>query len=144
MTVGVHVHRVRTVEFTRTVPVGLADVRAALTPESVVRYEGRHEPREVSSEGLDTVVTAWPVGRLLEPQYVFEPTTGGYRYRRADRRLVAVETTVDLAPSDGGTEVRLRSTVAPRVPVPLLGRIVALRRRRALSRLFTRLSDGLR
>lgn len=143
MTVAAHVYGVRRVELIRTVPVGLSDVEAALTPESIVRYEGR-EPTDVSTDGLDTVVTAEPVARVLEPRYVFEPVSDGYRYRRADRRLVAVETTVELAARDGSTEVRLHSTVEPRVPVSFLGWAVARRRRHALSRLLTRLCDSLR
>ncbi len=134
----------RRVESTRTVPVGLSDVKAALTPESIVRYEGRHEPKDVSTDGVWTVVTAHPVGRLLEPRYEFVPHGDGYRYRRADRRLVAVETTLDLVGREGGTAVRLRSTVEPRVPGSLLGTVVAWRRRHAHSRLVTRLCDELR
>lgn len=136
----------RHVEVTWTVPASVSEVRAKLTPEAIVAAECGHEPTEVTTVDGQTVVTGHPAGRILAPRYVFESVDGGFRYRRDDERPMAatVETTVDVEPRDGETEIRFRSTVTPRVPVPMLDRFVAWRRGRTLSRVRGRLTDALR
>jgi hypothetical protein len=136
----------RHVGATRTIPVSVAEVRAHLTPAAIVTYECGYEPKSVSTLGGRTVVVGEPAGRLLEPRYVFESDGDSYRYRRDDERpvAVAVEPTVELNAHNDTTEIRFRSTVTPRVPVPLVSRIVAWRRGRALSRVCDRLTDAFR
>ncbi len=130
----------------RTIPVPVSDLQGHLTPAAIVTYECGYEPKKVTTLDGQTVVTGEPAGRLLEPRYVFESDGDSYRYRRDDERpmTVAVETTVEFEPRNGSTEIRFHSTITPSIPVPLLGRIAAWRRRRTLSRVCDRLTDALR
>lgn len=136
----------RAVSVTRTVPAPVSDVRAHLTPSAIVTAECGYEPKGLTTMDGHTVVTGDPAGRFFAPRYVVESDGDSYRYRRVDERSVAVdvETTITLEPRDGRTDIRVRSTVVPRVPVPLLGRLVAWRRRRALARVCNRLGEALR
>lgn len=134
----------RSVEVVRVLPARLSDARALLTPENVVRYEGGYEPRNVSESDGRIIVTTRPSGRLFPTRYVFEAGDDlRYRQESDDRPLVVAETLVELTALDGNTEIRLRSTVEPTVPLPLLGRYAAWRRRRALERLCDRLAGEL-
>lgn len=136
----------RHVKVTRTIPAPVSDVRGHLTPATIVTYECGYEPKGVTTLDGRTVVVGEPAGRLLEPRYVFESNADSYRYRRVDERPMAVdvETTVEFESRNGTTEIRFHSTVTPRIPVPLLSRIVAWRRGRTLSRVCNHLTDAFR
>ncbi|MFA9503338.1 hypothetical protein NP511_01490 [Natrinema thermotolerans] len=134
------------VEVVRILPATRSAVTALLTPETVVRLEGSHEPGHVIESDGRTVVTARPSGRLLPLQYTFESTDTGFHYRRdADGRpLITVETAVELTAANGETEIRLRSSVDPAIPLPLLGWYAERRRRKRLERFCDRLTAALR
>lgn len=136
----------RHVRITRTIPVPVSVVREHLTPAAIVTYECGYEPKRITTLDGRTVVTGEPAGRLLEPRYIFESDGESYRYRRDDERPMAVkvETIVEFESRNGTTEIRFHSTVASRLPVPLLSRVVAWRRGRTLSRVCNRLTDALR
>ncbi|MDX1746948.1 MAG: hypothetical protein R3324_13500, partial [Halobacteriales archaeon] len=123
-----------------------SDVRTHLTPATIIAYESEYEPTGSTTVDERTVITGAPAGRLFAPRWVFESTDGGYRYWRDDGRpsAVNIETTVEIESHERTTEVRFRSTVTASLPVPLLERLVAWRRRRLLSRMCHRLTNALR
>jgi len=110
-----------------------------------VGYEGQYEPKERSRSGDHTVVEKRSSGRLFPSRYDFDETSGALQYRQESdgRPFVAVETTLDLVPRTDTTEILLRLTVDPTVPLPFLGRYAAWLRRRTLERLCDRLAADL-
>ncbi|WP_123537267.1 SRPBCC family protein [Halosimplex salinum] len=110
-----------------------------LTPEAVVEAEGDFRVKSVETELGRTVVTVWPNGRILAPEFVFEERPDGFAYRRygEGQGIVTAETTVTLRPAGDGTRVEIASEVE--TPLPLVGRVAARRRQRAVERIAGRL-----
>lgn len=137
--------RRRDSEVSRVLPAPLPDVKALLTPDAIVRYEGSHEPRDVVAGDGRTVVTTWPNGSPFGTQYVFEIDDDRISYRQDSVRTpaMAIETTIRLEDRTDATRIRLRSVVESAVPIPFCCRFVAWRRRRRLERFCDRLAADL-
>lgn len=134
----------REVEHSRVVRAAPATVEGALTPASLVEYEGTFAVRDVreSEEGTGpTTVVAEGGGMALTLR--FERLDDGLRYVQADESgpFDAFETAVTVRPEGGGAHslVRARSTVSLDLPVPLIDYLAGWKRRNELRRAL----DGL-
>ena len=124
--------------FVRARPVELA---RALTPETMVTYEGSFVVREVIERDDETVVTAGSRG--LEMELRFEDREDGLAYeQRGDAGpLDAMWTTIDYAPRDDGTMVTARSGVSLGLPLSsVTDRVAAWKRRGELKRALAQLA----
>ena len=63
-------------------PRALSAIESLLTPETVVRWERRFTPVEMTESDEQMVVTGHPSGRPLAPRFVFERRDGGLVYRQ--------------------------------------------------------------
>ncbi|QLH84548.1 SRPBCC family protein [Halosimplex pelagicum] len=129
----------------RVVHASPETVAERLTPRAVVEAEGRFAVKDVSVEGDRTVVTAWPSGHPFATRFAFEDRPDGFAYWRLSeaRPFVTAETTVTLVPEGDGerTRVEVASEVETAVPLPLVERAAARRRRRDIERLVARLDE---
>ena len=134
----------REVEVTRFVPAPPPVVERALTPASVIEYEGSFEVYEVDEHDDGATVTAG--GRGLTMQLDFEERAGGlfYRQRGDGGPFDAMETEVSVAPEDEGSRVTMRSTVSLGLPVEsVTDRVAAWKRRGELKRALDALAEDL-
>ncbi len=133
-----------TVEVSRFVPALPAEVERALTPTSVVEYEGSFRVRDVTETDDEWVVTVGRAG--VELSLRFERTEDGLYYEQAGDSgpLDRMETTLSLAPENEGTRVTARSTVEAGMPLsPLTDRLAAWKRKGELKRALDALAADL-
>lgn len=120
----------REVSASRFVRATPATVERALTPRSLVEYEGSFTVYEVEDTDEGWLVIAGSRG--VELALVFELDGEGLTYeQRGDGPLETLETTITYEPKDQGTSVRMRSRVSsgsPRVAHRPRGRLEAPRR----------------
>lgn len=128
---------------TRFVSASPREVERALSPATIVEYEGSFRVADISETTDGTVVTVQASG--LEFRLRFERTDDGYRYEQdAGGPLGAMETELTWAPEDHGTEVRLRSRVSAGLPVAALtDRLAGWKRRGELKRALRNLERDI-
>lgn len=134
----------REVEVSKFVRAPPVVVQRALTPASVVEYEGSFEVREVTKTEAGAVVTAGSRG--LTMQLVFENRETGLHYHQRDDvgPFDAMETTITAVSENEGSVVTMRSAVSLGLPVAgLTDRVAAWKRRGELQRALDRLADAV-
>ncbi|WP_435177389.1 SRPBCC family protein [Halorussus sp. AFM4] len=134
----------REVEVSAFVPASPAVVKRALTPETVVDYEGSFQVRQVDSTDDGWTVTAGARG--LTMRLDFEEREDGlyYRQRGEEGPFDAMETEVAVDAADEGSRVTMRSTVSLGLPVPALSdRVAAWKRRGELRRALDALAEDV-
>jgi len=134
----------REVEVSAFVPEPPATVERALTPESVVEYEGSFEVYDVEETEDGWTVTAGARG--LTMQLDFEEREDGlcYRQRSDGGPFDSMETVLSVDPENEGSRVTARSSVSLGLPVPAMSdRIAAWKRRGELRRLLDSLGDDV-
>lgn len=135
----------RTVEVSRFVAIQPDVVERALTPATVVEYEGTFEPVDIEEQDDgSTRVTAVAGG--LQAMFVFEPTPDGLRYMQEGDQgpFDVMETEWTYHPEDQGVRVVARSTVSLGLPFrSLTDRIAAWKRKRELDRAIDALVDDV-
>lgn len=134
----------REVEVSRFVRATPAEVERALTPASVVEYEGTFSVRDVTEteDGWEVVAGASGLAVTL----AFEPLADGlaYEQRGDDGPFESMETTVTASPEDEGTRVTARSSVDLGLPLSAVtGPVAAWKRRGELERALDRLATDL-
>lgn len=149
----------REVEVSRFVRATSAEIRRALSPASIVDYEGSFEVRDVREEGETTVAGA----RGLEFALRFDGSearntpngerTGSagesddaLRYEQADTAgpFEAMETRLSVSPENEGSRVTMRSSVSLGLPLPALtDRLAAWKRRDELRRALDALATDV-
>ncbi|MFC7082053.1 SRPBCC family protein [Halorussus caseinilyticus] len=120
----------REVEVSAFVPAPPASVERALTPETVVEYEGSFEVRAVESTDDGRTVTA--SARGLTMHLDFEERENGlvYRQRGDAGPFESMETEVTVEPENEGSRVTMRSSVSLDLPVTAVSdRIAAWKRK---------------
>lgn len=131
----------REVSVSRFVRARPAELDRALTPETVVDYEGSFVVRDVAEVADGRVVTAGARG--LEMELRFEERDGGLYYeQRGDAGpLDEMWTTITYEPKDDGSTVTARSGVSLGLPFPsVTDRVAAWKRRGELKRALDRLA----
>ncbi|WP_121820170.1 SRPBCC family protein [Halostella salina] len=134
----------RTVEVSRFVQAFPDEVERALTPASVVEYEGSFTVRDVDDRGDEWIVTVGGAG--VEFPLRFERREAGLYYEQAGDAgpLAAMETTLSVAPENEGSRVTARSSVAGGMPLSTLtDRLVAWKRKGELRRALAELAADL-
>lgn len=117
-----------------------AAVERALTPATLIEYEGSFTVYEVTNTDEGWLVIAGSRG--VELALAFTAREDGLVYeQRGDGPLDTLETTVRYEPENEGTRVRMRSAVSSGLPFsPLTDRIAAWKRRGELRRALKRLA----
>ena len=130
----------REVSASRFVRATPATVERALTPRSLVEYEGSFTVYEVEDTDEGWLVIAGSRG--VELALAFELDDEGLTYeQRGDGPLETLETTITYEPKDQGTSVRMRSRVSAGLPfASLTDRVAAWKRRSELRRALSRLA----
>jgi len=134
----------REVEVSTFVSAPPAVVERALTPASVVEYEGSFEVYDVEETDDGWTVTAGATG--LTMQLDFEERRDGlfYRQRGDGGPFDSMETTLSVGPEDEGSRVTARSSVSLGLPVSALSdRIAAWKRRGELERALDALAEDV-
>ncbi|WP_276279974.1 SRPBCC family protein [Halorussus caseinilyticus] len=134
----------REVEVSAFVPAPPASVERALTPETVVEYEGSFEVRAVESTDDGRTVTA--SARGLTMHLDFEERENGlvYRQRGDAGPFESMETEVTVEPENEGSRVTMRSSVSLDLPVTAVSdRIAAWKRKGELRRALDRLAEDV-
>jgi len=129
------------VEVSRFVGATLPAVERQLSPAAIVEYEGTFTVMDVEETGDGWIVTGRG-GGLLEARFVFEEREDGYVYRQEGDTgpFEKMETTIRLARRDEGVDVTARSAVSLGVPLPLVDRVAAWKRKGELKRALSRLA----
>ncbi|SFR32035.1 polyketide cyclase [Halogeometricum limi] len=125
----------REVTVSRFVPRSKPTVLGRLTPETMVRYEGSFDVRDVRETAEATTVAVGARG--VEFSLRFAPRENGLFYEQAGEAgpFEAMTTTVTVEPADGGVTVTAHSTVSLGLPLPSLSdRLAAWKRRGELER----------
>ena len=132
----------RTAEVSRFVRATLPEVERLLGPGTIVEYEGTFVVHDVEAIEDGWVVTTRAGGRLLEMRYVVEEREDGYVYRQEGDAgpFDEMETRLSLARRDDGVDVTMRSSVSLGLPLPLVDRVAAWKRRGELERALSRLA----
>ena len=133
----------RTVEVSRRVDALPAAVREALDPASVVEFEGSFVVLDVEEAGDGWTVTARGSGAVVT--FAFEPRDDGFAYRAVGDvgPFETLETHLALRPAGTGTEVTMRSSVSLRLPLPLVDRLAAHKRRAECERALEALASAV-
>ena len=128
-------------EVSRFVGATLPAVERQLSPAAIVEYEGTFTVMDVEETGDGWIVTGRG-GGLLEARFVFEEREDGYVYRQESDTgpFEKMETTIRLARRDEGVDVTARSAVSLGVPLPLVDRVAAWKRKGELRRVLSRLA----
>lgn len=130
----------REVEVSRFVRASPAEVERALSPATIVEYEGSFQAREVRETDEGWVVRAGARG--LELALRFEAREDGYVFEQeGDEPLETMRTWLTYAPENEGTRVTMRSAVhwgAP--PSAITDRVAAWKRRGELKRALANLA----
>lgn len=131
----------RTVEVSRFVRATLPEVERQLSPTAIVEYEGTFNVLDVEERAEGWVVTG-SGGGVIEARFFFEELDDGYVYRQEGEAgpFEEMETRLSLAHRDEGVEVTARSSVHLGVPLPLVDRVAAWKRRGELKRALSRLA----
>lgn len=131
----------RTVEASRFVQATQPVVERRLDPATILEYEGTFSVLDVEeTEG------GWRVsgsgGGVLGADFEFEATDDGYVYRQVGEAgpFEEMETRLSIESRDEGVEVTMQSSVSLGVPLPLVDRIAAWKRRGELNRALKRLA----
>ncbi|EMA44294.1 SRPBCC family protein [Halococcus saccharolyticus] len=126
--------------FVRATP---AAVGRALTPASLVEYEGSFTVYEVEDTDDGWLVIAGSRG--VEFALAFENREDGLVYeQRGDGPLESLETTVTYRPENEGTRIRMTSGVSAGLPLPALtNRVAAWKRRGELRRALRQLANAV-
>jgi hypothetical protein len=130
----------REVSASRFVRATPAAVERALTPATLVEYEGSFTVYEVEDTEDGWLVIAGSRG--MELALAFEVHEKGLAYeQRGEGPLETLETRVVYEPRDEGTSVVMRSTVSAGLPLPsVTDRMAAWKRRGELRRALSRLA----
>jgi carbon monoxide dehydrogenase subunit G len=134
----------REVEVSAFVPAPPATVERALTPASVVEYEGTFEVQAVEETDDGWTVTAAASG--LSMRLDFEERTDGLAYRQHGEAgpFEAMETELSVEPENEGSRVTAVSRVSLGLPVAAISdRIAAWKRRGELRRALDRLAEDV-
>ena len=128
-------------EVSRFVGATLPAVERQLSPAAIVEYEGTFTVMDVEATGDGWIVTGRG-GGLLEARFVFEEREDGYVYRQEGDTgpFEEMETTISLSRRDEGVDVIARSAVSLGVPLPLVDRVAAWKRKGELKRALSRLA----
>ena len=128
-------------EVSRFVGATLPAVERQLSPAAIVEYEGTFTVMDVEETGDGWIVTGRG-GGLLEARFVFEEREDGYVYRQEGDTgpFEEMETTISLSRRDEGVDVTARSAVSLGVPLPLVDRVAAWKRKGELKRALSRLA----
>ena len=131
----------RTVEVSRFVRATLPEVERRLTPAAIVEYEGTFSVLDVEETDAGWVVTGRG-GGVIEARFSFEEREDGYAYRQEGEAgpFERMETRLSLARRDEGVEVTATSSVSLGVPLPLVDRVAAWKRKGELKRALARLA----
>lgn len=91
------------VEYTSETPYSRTAAAAALSPQSIVEYEGTYDVISVEEKTAQTIVRA--ASEQLKIVLEFEALENGYRYRQQDRHgpYKRMETTIRLVDDDPTT-----------------------------------------
>jgi hypothetical protein len=135
----------RDVEVSRFVRATVPRVERALSPTTLIEYEGSFTPREtVELDDGSVRVIAGASG--LEMGLLFEALENGYRYEQEGGAgpFEAMETTITYEPENEGARVRMRSAVTLDLfPRRLTDRVAAWKRRAELERALEALADDV-
>lgn len=134
----------RETEVERFVPATPAEVERALTPTSVVEYEGSFRVYDVREDDGATLVTAGSTG--LEMTIRFEDGDGDLYYEQEGEAGPFDEmwTRIEIEPENEGSRVIVRSGVSLGLPVAsLTDRIATWKRRGELKRALRNLEGDL-
>ena len=134
----------REVEVSTFVPAPPAAVERALTPASVVEYEGSFDVREVEETDEGWTVTAGARGLTMGLD--FEEREDGLAYRQHGEAgpFESMDTSITVEPEDEGSRVTARSSVSLGLPVPAVtDRVAAWKRRGELRRALDRLAEDV-
>jgi hypothetical protein len=131
----------RTVEASRFVQATKPVVDRQLDPATILEYEGTFNVMDVEETGTGWLVTG-SGGGILGAEFEFEATEDGYVYRQVGEAgpFEEMETRLSIEPRDEGVQVTLQSSVSLGVPLPLVDRIAAWKRRGELNRALKRLA----
>ncbi|NEU55237.1 SRPBCC family protein [Halorussus sp. MSC15.2] len=134
----------RQVEVSAFVPAPPSVVERALTPETVVEYEGSFEVRGVEATDDGWTVTASARGLTIHLD--FEERADGlvYRQRGEAGPFESMETELSVEPENEGCRVTMRSSVSLGLPVAAVSdRIAAWKRKGELRRALDRLAEDV-
>lgn len=134
----------REVEVSTFVPAPPAAVERALTPESVVEYEGSFDVHEVEETDEGWTVTAG--ARSLTMGLDFEERTDGLAYRQHGEAgpFESMDTSITIEPENEGCRVTARSSVSLGLPIPAVtDRVAAWKRKGELRRALDRLAEDV-
>ena len=134
----------REVEVSAFVPAPPAAVERALTPETVVEYEGSFEVQSVEKTDEGWTVTAGASGLTLRLDFEERPDGLVYRQRGEAGPFESMETEISVANENEGSRVTMRSSVS--LGLPLAGvsdRVAAWKRKGELRRALDRLADDV-
>jgi ligand-binding SRPBCC domain-containing protein len=134
----------REVEVSRFVRATPTEVERALTPPSLVEYEGSFRVLDVHESDDATLVTAGARG--LEMTLRFERVENGVRYVQEGEAgpFSVMETVVQVDREDEGARVTMRSSVSLGLPLSgVTDRIAAWKRRGELERALSALADDI-
>ncbi|NHN60613.1 MULTISPECIES: SRPBCC family protein [Halorussus] len=134
----------REVEVSAFVPASPAAVERALTPETVIEYEGSFAVKDVEETDEGTTVTAGATGLTMRLDFE-ERADGLYYSQRGDEGpFDAMETTLSVESEDEGSRVTARSAVSLGLPVPAVSdRVAAWKRRGELRRALDALAEDV-
>ena len=134
----------REVEVSAFVPAPPAVIERALTPASVVEYEGSFDVRAVQETDEGWTVTAGARGLTMGLD--FEEREDGLAYRQHGEAgpFEAMTTAITVEPENEGSRVTARSSVSLGLPIPAVtDRVAAWKRRGELRRALDRLAEDV-
>lgn len=133
----------REVSASRFVRATPAAVGRALTPATLIEYEGSFTVYEVTDTEEGWLVIAGSRG--MELALSFAAREDGLVYeQRGEGPLDTLETAISYEPENEGTRVRMHSTVSAGLPLPALtDRLAGWKRRGELRRALERLATDV-
>ena len=134
----------REVEVSRFLRTTVSQLERALSPATLIEYEGSFTPREVIE--LDDGIRVIAGASGLEIGLFFEEREDGYRYEQESDAgpFEAMETTISYAPENEGVRVRMCSSVTLDLfPRRLTDRVAAWKREAELERALDALEAEL-
>lgn len=133
----------REVEVSRFVRAAPVELERALSPQSIVEYEGSFSVSDVATGDGETVVTV--TGGGLTFRLRFEAREDGYDYAQDGDAgpFERMETSLRYRREDEGCRVTARSAVSLAAPVPGIDRFAAWKRRGELRRALNALAEDV-
>lgn len=132
----------REVEVSAFVPAPPAAVERALTPASVVEYEGTFEVRTVEETDEGWTATAGAGGMTVGLDFEEREDGLAYRQRGSEGPFESMETELSVASENEGSRVTATSRVSLGLPVSALSdRVAAWKRKGELRRALDRLAE---